>query len=170
MLFTDTYKDPTGVNWDALMFSFLHDAHNSNNNTDINALREMVTASGLQNKLIYFTITHRNRARLYSLFVRWQDALTGRNPLLNGKLFVLEGELILYRGHIVDIYVGVFRLPITVTALPMAEVISNALARDPAIDTMAGPYAAGDPDTKGVKTRKIFPIPHPLAGLWLLDE
>ena len=69
-LFTDASKDPTGGNWDALMASFFHDAHNANIDTDTNALCEMVTASGVQNELLYFAICHGSRARLYSLCTR----------------------------------------------------------------------------------------------------
>ena len=35
---------------------------------------------------------------------------------------------------------------------------------------MAGLYSVGDPNTEGVKTRKICPVPHPLTGLWILGE
>ena len=83
--------------------------------------------------------------------MRRKDGLTGRNPSLNGKLFVLEGEFILDRCHTVEIDVGVFSLPITVSVVPTTEVIADALARDPSLNTMAGPYVAGDPGTKGVK-------------------
>ena len=51
-LFADASKDPTGRNWDTLMTSFLHDAHNTNKNTDTNALREMVTESDTRNELL----------------------------------------------------------------------------------------------------------------------
>ena len=64
----------------------------------------------------------------------------------------------------------VFSLPIFVSVVPMAAVIANALARDPSLDTMLGPYTAGDPNIKGVKMRNICPVLHPLEGLWLLNE
>ena len=47
---------------------------------------------------------------------------------------------------------------------------ADSLTRDPALDTMAGPYAAGNPNTIGVKTRNICPVLHPFLGLWLLNE
>ena len=130
----------------------------------------MVKESKARNKLISFTLAHRNRARMYSLCRRWKDSLTGQNPLLNGKFFTLEGELIWDRGHIVEINVGVFSLPVPVALFPTAAVINDVLARDTALDTMAGPYTAGEPNTKRVKTRKICPVPHPLEGLGLLGE
>ena len=69
-LFADASKDPTGGNWDALMTSFLHDVHNTNNNTDTNALREMVTESDTRNELLSLTVVHRNMAHMYSLCPR----------------------------------------------------------------------------------------------------
>ena len=169
-LFADASKDPMGGNWDALMPSFLHDVQNSNNNTDTNALCKMVTLSGMRNNLISFTVPHRNRERIYTLFMRWKDGLTGRNPSLNGKFFTLEGGLILDHGHVVEIDVVVFSLPITVVVVPIAAFISDALARDPALNMIAGSYAAGDPGIGGLKTRKICTVPHPLEGMWLLDK
>ena len=152
------------------MVSFLHDSHITNTNTDTNALHEMVIASGTQNELISFTVAHGNRARLYSLCTRWKDGLHGQNCSLNGKFFLLEEELILDHGHIMEIDIGVFSIPILVDVYPIEAVISNTHARDPALEMMAGPYAAGDPNTKGVKTSKICPAPHQLAGLWLLGK
>ena len=123
-----------------------------------------------RNDLLTFTTANRNRACLYSLCTRWQDGQTSRNPSINCKFFELEGELILDRSHIVEIDVGVFSIPIPVAVVPTAAVISNALAGDTPLDTMSSPYTAGNPDNEGVKTRNICPVPHPLAGLWLLDE
>ena len=135
-----------GGNWDALMTSFFHNSHNANSNTDTNALCKMVTASGTRNELISFTVAHRNRSRLHLLFTRWQYGLIGRNSSLNGNLFALEGELILERCHIMDIDLGVFSLPIPIAIVSTASVIYDALARDPDPNTMAGLYAAGDPN------------------------
>jgi hypothetical protein len=170
LLFSDASKDPTEGNWEALMASFLHDVHNATNNTDTTALRDMVIASGTRNELLSFTVVHGNRARLYTLCMKWQDGLTGRNPELNGNFFALEGELIQDRGHIVEFDVGVFNLPNNVAVVPTVTAIVDALVADPTLSMMAGPYTAGDPDTEGVKTRKICPVPHSLAGLWLLHE
>ena len=130
----------------------------------------MVFSSGTRDELLSFTIVFDNKARLYSLCTKWQDGLTGRNPTLNNKLFALEGELIQDRGHIVELDVGIFNLPNTTAVVPTADTICLALTADPTLATMAGPYNGGDADTEGVKTRKICPIPHSLAGLWLLDE
>ena len=130
----------------------------------------MVMASVTRNELISFTVAHGNMSRLYTLCTRWQDGLTGQKPLLNGKFFALEGELIQDHGHIVNIDVGVFSIPIIAALVPTAEVISEVLPRYPALDTMAVPYTAGDPDTEGVKTMKIWFVPHPLVGLWILNE
>ena len=71
LFFADATKEPAGGSWDALMASFLQDAHKTNANKDIDMLCEMVTASRVRNELIYFTVAHRNRARLYSIFMRW---------------------------------------------------------------------------------------------------
>ena len=65
---------------------------------------------------------------------------------------------------------GVFNLPNVTTIIPTATAITNALTIDPALDTMLGPYVANAPDTKGVKMRKVCPVPYSLAGLWLLDK
>ena len=70
-LFADASRDPAGGSWDAMMASFLQDAHKTNANTDTDMLYEMVTASGVRNELPYFAVAHRNRARLYSIFMRW---------------------------------------------------------------------------------------------------
>ena len=78
--------------------------------------------------------------------------------------------MILDRGHNVEINVGVFSLPIPVFIVPTTAVIPDALLRYLALDTMVGPYTAGNPNTKGVKTRKIYPVPQSLLGLWLLDK
>ena len=168
-LFADTLKDPTGGEWDALMASFLHDPHNNANNTSTEDLRNMVIASGARNELLSFTVASGDKARLYTLCSKWQDGLTGRHPTLNNKFFALEGELIQDRGHIVELDPTVFNLPRAQTVVPTATTIAAALAADPTIATM-GPYTAGDADTEGVTTRKICPVPHSLAGLWLLDE
>ena len=169
-LFADASMDPTAGNWAALMGSFLHDLHNNANNTATDALRDMVAASGAQNELLAFTIVHGNRARLYSLCMKWRDGLTGRNPALNNRFFALEGELIQDRGHIVELDAAVFNLSSSVTVVPEVATISDAIAADPAIITMAGSYASNDPGTEGVKTRKICPVPHSLVGLWLLHK
>ena len=129
LLFVDESKHPIGVNWDALMASFRHDAHNSGNNTDTNALSEMVTASGTQNKLLSFTVTHGNRDFLYTLRKRWQDGLTGQNTSLNGKFFAMEGRMIQDCGHIVEVDVGVFSLPIPVAVVPTVEAIADTLRK-----------------------------------------
>ena len=168
-LFADTLNDPAGGEWDALMASFLHDPHNQANNTSTEDLRNMVIASGARNELLSFTVASDHKARLYSLCSKWQDGLTGRHPTLNNKFFALEGELIQDRGHIVELDSTVFNLPRSPTIVPTATTIAAALAADPTIANM-GPYTAGDADTEGVTTRKICPVPHSLAGLWLLDE
>ena len=152
------------------MASFYHDLHNAQANTDTNTLRDMVFSSGARDELLSFTIVFDNKARLYSLCTKWQDGLTGRNPTLNNKLFALEGELIQDRGHIVELDGGIFNLPNTTAVVPTVDTICLALTADPTLATMAGPYNGGDAGTEGVKTRKICPIPHSLAGLWLLDE
>ena len=169
-LFADASMDPTDGDCAPLMSAFLHDLNNAHINTATEALRDMVTASGARNELLSFTIVHGNRARLYTLCKKWQDGLTGRNPALNGKFFALEGELIQDRGHIVELDAAVFNLPGTVTIVPNVTTITDALTAAPDLDTMAGPYTAGDPGVEGVKTRKICPVPHSLAGLWLLHE
>ena len=151
------------------MATFLHDPHNNANNTTTDSLRDMAIASGSRNELLSFTIAHGNRARLYTLFAKWQDGLTGNNPTLQNKFFALEGELIQSRGHIVELDGGIFSLPNAVTIVPTAAAITASLTADPTIAEM-GPYNANDPDTEGVKTRKLCPVPHNLAGLWLMHD
>ena len=97
--------------------------------------------------------------------------LTPLSPYGNSSICPkLEGDLIQDRGHIVDIDVGFFSLPIPVAVVPTVAVIANALVKNPSLDTMTGPYNSGNPDTQEVKTRKICHVPHLLTGLWLLDE
>jgi hypothetical protein len=168
-LFADATKDPTGGRWDALMATFLHDQHNNANNTTTDSLRDMAIASGSRNELLSFTIVHGNRARLYTSFTKWQDGLTCNNPTLQNKFFALEGELIQDRGHIVELDGGIFSLPNAATTVPTAAAITAALTANPAIAVM-GPYNANDPETEGVKTRKLCPVPHNLAGLWLMHD
>ena len=65
---------------------------------------------------------------------------------------------------------GFFSLPIPVPVVPPVAAIADDLTRYPALNTMEGPYNAENPDTEGVNTRKIFPVPHPFAGLWIINE
>ena len=64
-----------------------------------------------------------------------------------------------------DIDLGVFSLPIPIAIVSTASVIYDALARDPDPNTMAGLYAAGDPNIEEVKMRKICLVSHPFSGL-----
>ena len=130
----------------------------------------MVIASGVCNNLLLFTVVYENKARLYTLRMKWQDGLARRHPALNGKFFMLEGELIQDQGHIVEIDVRVFNLLNVTTIVPTATAIANALTAYTALNAMVGLYVATNPNTKGVKTRKICPVPHPLAGLRLLGN
>ena len=93
-LFVDASKDPINGNWDAPMENFLHDLHNNATNTSTENTRNMVIVSGTGNKLFSITIVSDNRARLYTLFIKWQDGLTGNNPALQNKFFAVEGKLI----------------------------------------------------------------------------
>ena len=83
---------------------------------------------------------------------------------------MLEGERIQDRGHIVELDAGIFNLTNAISVVPTETAITTALTADPTLVTMAGTFAANDPDTKGVKTRKICPVPYSLTGLWLRDE
>ena len=112
------------------MATFLHDQHNNANNTTTDSLRDMAIASGSRNELLSFTIAHANRDRLYTLFTKWQDGLTGNNPTLQNKFFALEGELIQNRGHIVELDGGIFNLPNAVTIVPTAAAITTSLTAD----------------------------------------
>ena len=58
-----------------------------------------------------------------------------------------------------------FNLPDVTAVVPTTTAIATALSADPNINTMAGPYTARDPKTKGVKTRKICPVHNSLTGL-----
>ena len=66
-----------------------------------------------------------------------------------------------------ELAVGVFNLPNVTAIVPTVTAIANALTADPDLNTMAvaGSYITNAPDTEGVKTMKIYPVPHSLVGL-----
>ncbi len=92
--------------------------------------------------------------------------LVVRNAALHDKIFAVKGELINNRGHVVEVYKGLFNIPIRSILLPMADIILAALAADATIVWM-GPYSMGDSDTSTVKVRKICLISYSLGGLFI---
>jgi hypothetical protein len=50
--------------------------------------------------------------------------------------------------------------------VPDVQTINTAIAGDVTLERM-GPYGGGDPNTEGVKTRKLVPVPHFLCQAWL---
>ena len=59
-----------------------------------------------------------------------------------------------------EIGVSIFNLQNVVVVVPDVATIVSALAEDPTLVTMAGPYIDGELSTKGTKTRKICPVPY----------
>lgn len=60
---------------------------------------------------------------------------------------------------------SVFNKVNTQVVVPDAATIVAELTADPTIGVM-GPYDAGDANTTGAKFRKIYPVPHDIAGLF----
>ena len=166
-LFSDAAKDPCDGDWSQSMAAFSVNVHNSNLDTETGQLKNMVAASGAQKQLMAYVIVHGGSARLYSFLFRWESTLTAPNPALHNKFFAIEGELIgpHGQGHIVEVGDAVFNKVAATVVVPDVATILAQIGADPTIATM-GPYNAGDPDTEGVKSRKICAVPHNIAGLF----
>ena len=164
--FSDASVDPTGGNVSALMSPFLHSLTDPNQNTDTNTIKDRLATSGAQRQFIAATIVSNGKSRLYICPHRWDEGLIGTNPDLNNKFFAFEGELVANSGHTVEIDTSVFNLFNNQLAVPTVNHITSSIASDPNLE-MLGPYTANDAHTEPVKTRRIVPIPHFLAGLWM---
>ncbi len=75
----------------------------------------------------------------------------------------MKEELIQDQGHIVELDSGVFDLSNSTAIITTAKTICTPLMVDPVLANMVGLYNGGNANTKGVNTRKIFPIPYSLA-------
>lgn len=165
-IFSDASKDPTGGNVAALMTPFLHSLTDPTQNTDTNIIKDRLATSGAQRQFIAATIVSKNKSRLYICPHRWDEGLIGTNPDLNNKFFAFEGELVANSGHTVELDTSLFSLFNNQVAVPTVNFITTAIANDPDLQ-MLGPYNTADAHTEPVKTRKIVPVPHAIAGLWL---
>lgn len=165
-LFADNSLDPTNGNLGALMSPFFHDLANNNNNTDTNAIKNKLAQSGAQRRFFAATILSGGKARLYTCPFRWDDDLVATNQNLNGRFFAFEGELIQNVAHTVELVADLFHLLTNTVVVPNVATIVGTLAADPNVELM-GPYANGDANTEGVKTRKLCPVPHFVGGIWL---
>ena len=168
-VFGDASLDPTGGNEAALLQPFLHDLNNLSNNTGTKAIKNKLAQSGSQHRLIAATILSGGHARLYICPFCWEDDLITQNPSLNNKFFAFEGKLIGNQGHTIVVEDEVFCLTTNSQLVPTISTITTAIASDSTIKMM-GPYTTVDANTMSIKTRKIIPVPHFLAGLWLTHE
>ena len=116
--------------------------------------------------MIAVAVTSDNQVRLFFNVFRWTDSLINRVPALSGKIRALEGELVGNQGATTELPETLFHLPNSTVVVVTVATILTALAGDAALERMA-PVNAGDPDTEGVKTRKLVPVPFFLCGPWL---
>jgi hypothetical protein len=164
--FANAANDATGGNPALLLSPFEHDLINPNNNTSTNDIKAGLFQSGEACQMIAVAITSNNNARLYMNVFRWTDSLINRVPDLAGKILALEGELVGNQGATTELPETLFHLPNSTVVVVTVATILTALAGDAALERMA-PVNAGDPDTEGVKTRKLVPVPFFLCGPWL---
>ena len=163
--YADGSNDPTGGNPSPLLVPFEHDLHNNANIISTTNVKAGLAQSGESNHMIAVAITSGGKLRLYVNVFKWADTLLIRQPDLVGKYFAIDGELIGNQGTLVEIPESVFNLPNNTVVVPDVQTITTTLAGDAAVESM-GPYAGGDPNTEGVKTRKVVPVPHALCQAW----
>ena len=164
--FGNAANDLTGGNPSLLLSPFEHDLTNANNNTSTNDIKAGLFQSGEAGHMIAVVVTSDNQARLFFNVFRWTDSLINRVPALSGKILALEGELVGNQGAISELQESLFHLPNSVVVVVTVGTILTALAGDAALERMAA-VNAGDPNTEGVKTRKLVPVPFFLCEPWL---
>jgi hypothetical protein len=164
--YADDSNDPTGGDPSSLLTPFEHDLHNNANNVSTNDVKAGLAQSGENNHMIAVAITSGGKMRLLVNVFKWTNTLLTQQPDLAGKYFALDGELIGNQGTLVELPESLFNLPNNAVAVPDVQTITTAIAGDAALERM-GPYAGGDPNTEGVKTRKLVPVPHFICQAWL---
>ena len=109
-LFSNTSKDPTNGNYRTLMDPFLHDINNVANNVSTSNLKDRIANAGNRRHVLATIIISAGKAYPYLLPHCWEQALTGPEPELDGKLFAFNGELIENQGVTVEIPDSVFTI------------------------------------------------------------
>ena len=138
-IFSDASKDPTNNNPQILLNLFLHSLNDNTNKISMEEIRVRLEAAGHRRFAIVAIIISQGRAYPYLLPRRWEHALTGPEPDLDGKIFAFNRELVKNHGHTVEIDAGVLRLLINQVLVATVGQILTALAGMPIMEWM-GPY------------------------------
>ena len=169
-LSADADADPFSGGRSPLAAAFLHDIHNAANNTTTADIKANLADAGTQHHPIFLAISHSGVARIYSFLMKWSPGFANREPHLSGLWFAAEGDLVDERAYVVEIPDTVFSLVAGNTTVPLPALVATTLAAANAGAPVGimGPYASGDADTVDVRSRKVAPVPHSVAGLMLL--
>jgi hypothetical protein len=85
------------------------------------------------------------------------------DPLLDGKSFAFDGELIYNQGSLVEIPTTTFHQTTNQVLVHTIPALKAALAGDTDPSLMIGPFVAGDADTEAVL---VSNIPFQYVGLF----